>query len=472
MQGHIKGIDPKTICRQLLPELVVMATMLFAFSSRAEIIRGPYLSFVNDPDHSMVVSWGTDVPAIGAVAYGIDTTYSNVVMEEEPDTVHHVELAGLVGSTHYFYRVSCDSDTAVGDFWTAPGDSQDFVMVAYGDSRSNPVIHGMVVSLYMQYLPRLIVNSGDLAYHGEIWEFDAYLFAPAADAMAHSPFISCVGGHDADPWCTPPYFTFDHYRLLMAYPGNELYFSFDYGPIHFTVLNSEVAWQYGPETPQTQWLMADMAAMEQPYRIVMFHMPPYTSGSGNPNNMLIRQHWCPIFRQHHVQMVINGHQHFYQRCEPGDGIVYVITGGGGAGLYYPDYDSSYVVSAHRAHHFLWLQVQPDSITVTAIDTSDSVLDQFVIFPWSPVVPASIHDLVIQRDTTAAHLMWSAIQQDTLGNPIMVEEYRIYRDPVTPDFLPDSTNLVGITEDTCWTDTTVSLGTVHAFYRATAFTGDD
>jgi len=437
-------------------------------TSRAAINRGPYLSFVNDPNHCIVVSWGTGLPSAGIVQFGTGIPYSDVAVEATSDTLHHVELSGLTGNTHYYYRVICDLDTATGDFWTAPTPSQAFEIIAYGDSRSNPTVHRTVVDRYMQYPHRLILSTGDLAYHGELWEFDAYLFQPAATAMMTSPFISIVGGHDSDPWNTPPNFTFTNYQTLMELPGNELYFSFDYGPMHVIALNSEVAWQYGPQTPETQWIEADLTATNQPYRIAIFHMPPYTSGTGNPNNMGIRQYWCPIFRQHHVQMVLNGHQHFYQRCEPGDGIKYVITGGGGAGLYTPTFDSSYVVAAAQAYHFLWVEVNPDSIHVTAIDTANTVLDEFSILPWTPNVPAQVRFVTMQQaPSSSVQLTWNAVRQNTMGDPIVVDQYHIYRDPATPDFAPDLLHFLASTPDTTWTDISVPPDMIHAFYKVTA-----
>jgi hypothetical protein len=414
----------------------------------------------------MAVSWGTDTMATGLVEYGTDTLYQFQATTVDSDTIHHVELTGLQGDTHYYYRVISDGDTAVGYFMTAPHATDSFSIIAYGDSRTQYWMHNRIVHQFMEYTPRLVLNAGDLVRDGEYWEWDVQYFGPVSTAIFRTPFIACVGNHDADTSSIPPYFTFDLFRELMAFPGNELYFSFDYGPIHLTVLNSEVAWQYGPETEQTQWLMEDMASAEQPYRIAMFHKPPYTSG-GHDSNMLIREHWCPIFRSNHVQMVINGHNHFYQRCEPGDGVVYVITGGGGAvGLYTPTYDSSYVMSALRAHHFLRLDVSPDSIYVTAIDTSETEIDHFSVYPWMPTVPEMPGNVTVQCDSDRVRLAWEAVERDTAGNSITVDEYRIYCHNSTPYFLPDSICLAGVTPDTVWVDSTASAMN-RSFYRVTA-----
>ena len=457
----------KNIILRLVPGLITTFVLGITSSCQAVITRGPYLSFAGDPAHSMVVSWGTQSLQTGSVWYGTSIPYSFVVNETTADTIHHVQLTGLSINTHYFYKVISGSDSATGNFWTAPNPDDPIEIIGYGDSQWYPAVHSRIVQQFMQYSPRLILKAGDSVQKGIYGEWDYLFFKPAQNAIRRVPLISCAGNHDADSGCISPYFTYNLYQRLLEFPGNELYFGFDYGPVHFTILNSQTAWQYGPETPQTQWLTTDLAATQQPYRIVMFHQPPYTCGSGNPNNMLIRQYWCPILRTNHVQMVINGHQHFYQRCEPGDGIVYVITGGAGSGFYTPTFDSSYVRAAYPAYHFLRLQIRPDSIAVTAIDTSNTVLDWFTIFPWRPSVPEQIQNLNIQRDSGSIRLRWGAIRQDTSGFPLTVTQYRIYRNTLTPFFLPDSTSYMNATADTTFRDTSISPQTTHAFYQVTA-----
>jgi hypothetical protein len=414
----------------------------------------------------MVVSWGTQSIETGSVLFGTAIPYSNTIQETTPDTIHHVELTGLLINSHYFYKVVAGTDSASGDFWTAPNSSDSFEIVAYGDSHFYSTVHRRIAQRYMQYAPRLILHTGDRVNLGQYWEWNTFFFGPAEDAIIRTPMIACVGNHDAD-WGSPPNYAFNLYKRLMKYPGNELYFSFDYGPIHVIILDCISPSQYGTDTPQSSWFQDDLASTQQPYRIVVFHFPPYASGAGNSSSMSIRQNWCPIFRENHVQMVINGHQHFYERCEPGDGIVYVISGGGGGLLDTPTYDSSYVQDAHRAYHFLRLHVGPDSIEVTAIDTSNAILDRFSIFPWRPPIPEPIQDVTILQDSIGIRLSWGAVQQDTTGTPLVVEQYRIYRNTETSDFLPDSLNYLNATPDTTFRDTSILSQTGRAFYRVTA-----
>jgi hypothetical protein len=86
--------------------------------------------------------------------------------------------------------------------------------------------------------------------------------------------------------------------------GGEMYYSFDYGNIHFVSLNSELGpWIQGVNTPLTQWLEADLQAANQPWKIVYFHQPPHSKGS----------QLGQFLGNHHVW---HAHQHHADRRTP------------------------------------------------------------------------------------------------------------------------------------------------------------
>jgi len=110
-------------------------------------------------------------------------------------------------------------------------------------------------------------------------------------------------------------------------------FSFDYGPAHFTVLNSE----FGiPE--QREWLRRDLAATGQRWKIAFFHRGPYGSIY---DSEAVRTGWVPVFDEFGVDLVLSGHDHVYLRstlrnhakAEPGCGTVYVTAGSTGPKFY-------------------------------------------------------------------------------------------------------------------------------------------
>ncbi|MCK4321227.1 fibronectin type III domain-containing protein, partial [candidate division WOR-3 bacterium] len=100
---------------------------------------GPYLSWVNDPKTTMVVSWRTEDSGDFTVEYGFDTTYEFSVSDATVGTLHSFELTGLNPSTTYHYKVSSSSGEMSVDntFSTAIYQYEPFTFVAYGDTRTN-----------------------------------------------------------------------------------------------------------------------------------------------------------------------------------------------------------------------------------------------------------------------------------------------------------------------------------------------
>jgi hypothetical protein len=129
----------------------------------------------------------------------------------------------------------------------------------------------------------------------------------------------------------------------------------------------------------------------------MFHHPPFAAGpnENDPKSIMARERIVPILERHGVQLVFNGHEHSYQRTEPllrgyvvrpGEGIVYITTGGGGSVLY-PVYASPRVAAGASAYHYLKVENSGSRMLVRAIAADGSEIDRVVLAP-PPVLFAS------------------------------------------------------------------------------------
>jgi acid phosphatase len=91
--------------------------------------------------------------------------------------------------------------------------------------------------------------------------------------------------------------------------------------------------------------------------------------------------WVPILERHRAALVLNGHEHDYQRFTSGAGVTYLVTGGGGKALY-PILRSCSGVPARQAwavrHHFVAVEVRRGSLSLTAIAEDGSVLDHAIL----------------------------------------------------------------------------------------------
>jgi len=158
---------------------------------------------------------------------------------------------------------------------------------------------------------------------------------------------------------------------------NNLYWSFDYGPVHFTVID-----QYSPYTPgsaQYAWAVNDLATTTKPWKILVYHHPAWTAGT-HENNVTTQQVFDPLIKRYGVDLVYSGHNHNYARCQvndqveaAGDSIVprvpYITNGGGGAGLYNVDTSNTgafrHVVKARSEYEYLTFEVRGPALTMKA-----------------------------------------------------------------------------------------------------------
>ena len=234
---------------------------------------------------------------------------------------------------------------------TANDDEIPFNFIAYGDTRNDTMphavssLHDNMIDLYLAHNPELILHTGDLALLGGNWTQLLEFNASMADVWDSGvPFYSAPGNHETyiGGWVEDHSFTnytqYVHYEdVAAACGGTELYFSFDYGGVHFVILNTEDSWVgdvFQCSTEQITWLQTDLANVEDDtFLVVAFHRPAYSVREARPDRWAeartIRDEFHSLFLQHDVDLVLTGHDHHYYRTVR-DGIYYVVTGGGGA----------------------------------------------------------------------------------------------------------------------------------------------
>jgi uncharacterized protein (TIGR03437 family) len=140
------------------------------------------------------------------------------------------------------------------------------------------------------------------------------------------------------------------------------------------------------------WLEQDLQRpAARPWKIAYWHHAPYDAARGHdPEATIAREQIVPILELYGVQVVFNGHHHGYLRTKPalqgqavapGRGIVYVISGGGGAGLHdIPNPPHPLTEVARKAYHYLTADVDQGSLLIRAVDINGNILDSFSVAP--------------------------------------------------------------------------------------------
>lgn len=321
---------------------IFAALLLFAaFPAGAQtVFRGPYLNHVTAD--AVTVIWESPAPTTGVVRYGV-AALNQTASSNTPARHHEVRLTGLAAlaapGSELRYELEVDSTIYAGTFRTMPPAGTPFRFTVYGDNRSSPEQHQLVVDALLAEQPssHFVINTGDLVSNGED-EGDWDLFFPvAAPYLRNIPLYVAIGNHEVDG-------TWDVTRRLFELPtqvapasNNEGFYRVIYGNVELIVLNVEVDSLYTLDFlagDQEEWLTAVLAdrAPGVEHRFVFLHQGPYSSKVGRNGNFWLRQ-WLEDFDDADIDAIFSGHDHYAERGWAETGIWYVIHGGGGAPLY-------------------------------------------------------------------------------------------------------------------------------------------
>jgi len=382
----------------------VLAEASGAQGTAVTLVRGPYLQQVG-ADQAIVV-WATRESGAASVEYRLGSgpvAVSRATTTFRPSSStgitsyyqHEATLTGLNANSSYQYdlRVAGSDPTpgVVDHLRTAPAPGTGTIkFVAFGDSGNGSSAQGQIASRIDGESFDLAVHNGDVAYsYGTFAQFNAFFF-PYYDAwMRQKPIFPSIGNHDDRTSSAGPYRTFfvlPRDGASATYPNNaERFYSFDYGPVHFIALDTEAAFlNTARRQEQIAWLTEDLqSSQHRPWRVVFFHRPPYSSGLEHGSDLVVRQAFSTLFERYNVQLVLNGHEHSYERSVPWrestdttrQAVTYVITGAAGAGLY-PIGRSAWTAFSRSIHHYVRATVSTTDLTLTTVDVSGNVIDSF------------------------------------------------------------------------------------------------
>lgn len=155
--------------------------------------------------------------------------------------------------------------------------------------------------------------------------------------------------------------------------GKE-YYTFKKANARFFALNSNYM-----DKRQLEWLEAELAKSGSDWKICFFHHPPYSSGKQHGSNDELRRVVEPVFVKHGVNVVLTGHEHFYERIKPQKGIYYFISGAAGKlrtnGLKATQLTAK---SFDQDQHFMLFEIDGDQMHFQVITRSGKTVDSGVL----------------------------------------------------------------------------------------------
>ena len=277
---------------------------------------------------------------------------------------------------------------------TPPSDSM-LNIAAAGDWGCSSQAQSTVENI-AQKTPEVVLALGDLSYKDapDCW---LKLIGPIKSITKFS-----MGNHEEDegsPSSLPS-------SYLEKFGLGTSYYSFNYSNIHFLMLNSEIA--FNSNSPQYSFAKNDLAIASADaaikWIIVGFHTPVYTSPTKHSPNVPFRNTYHPLFDKYDVDLVLQAHNHNYQRSYPMTfneaksseplisssqkndykdpaGEIYIVIGTAGRSLYSLNGKASFNVDQFEEYGFLDLEISSGGKILNGkfyADKGGSIEDQFTI----------------------------------------------------------------------------------------------
>ncbi|MCW2873360.1 metallophosphoesterase family protein [Actinacidiphila oryziradicis] len=385
---------------------------------------GRHLAFGADPQTQIRVSWQVPLAVNKPfIRVGVKPWDLSRKIEAEVRPLHtaaltsalpavdqyylHAALDGLHPGTTYYYGVGhqgFDPATAaafatIGSFTTAPAHSDKFVFTAFGDQGVS--YHALANdSLILAQNPSFHLHAGDICYAdpaGSGQSTDTYdartwdqFLAQTESVASRVPWMVAVGNHDMEAWYSPNGYGGQDARWTLPGNGPDAAklpgtYSFSYGNVGVIALDAnDVSYEIPANIgisggTQTTWLDKRLGELRNKagidFIVVFFHHCAFSTTNQHASEGGVREAWVPLFEKHNVDLVINGHNHVYERTDAlkggavskkapigttvyseRDGIVYVTAGGAGRSLYsfpVPDSYEGHVADLDSVDTYHW-----------------------------------------------------------------------------------------------------------------------
>lgn len=173
----------------------------------------------------------------------------------------------------------------------------------------------MMIKCHDKFPYEFVLMLGDNLYGGSAPRDYAKKFEEPYKALLASgvKFYASLGNHD-----NPNERFYAPFNM-----GGQRYYSYKKGDVTFLALDSNYM-----DPAQLQWIEKQLSGGSG-WKICYFHHPLYSDGKFHGPDLDLRKSLEPLFVKYIVDVVFSGHEHFYERLTPQQGIPYFILGNSG-----------------------------------------------------------------------------------------------------------------------------------------------
>jgi acid phosphatase type 7 len=357
--------------------------------------------------------------------------------------LHYATATALTPGTTYTYRAGTENSWSEPmQFSTQPEQELPFKFLVFGDSQSgqpkNPEYGPWKQTINNAYAANkdaaFFMNVGDLVEIGQDYAHWKNWYAAAKDVIEKIPSMSVPGNHET--YDVPE----ENHSVLPIYFKKQLHlpmngpdalkgqvYSFEYGNAHFAVMDSQFDEEHSYVDHmlelQADWLDKDLTASKKAWNIVLFHKTPYYNKATRSNEQ-VKAILTPIIDKHHVDLVINGHDHGYSRTypiyqdtfvdNPAKGTIYLVAGRSG-NKYYTDLSAkvwdAFFHDPQAEPNYVTITVDQHVLNINAYTQSGELIDAYCVDKQKQIdTPQTI---LPERSNNTLLVVWGNLLQTPL-----------------------------------------------------------
>ena len=389
-------------------------------SAASRTIQFPRQIITADSSTSRTVMWQADggrqdaafvLTAPGGSLEPYAPEANTLLQDATTTTFYTVRLTGLTPGTHYEGTIRMADETVTLPIVTAASEVSAFEALLIDDSQCGetyePFAQLLEKALARNPRTSFLADIGDLTDNGQSsWHWDSFLAVLTGSRAKDMPFVPVMGNHE----CYGLDWQFALPRRYLAsfsvpdngsrnFPG--YYYSFDYGPAHFIVLNTQITelddLKPGLLQEELLWLKHDAESAKKSWKIVLMHKDviaydEYQPGTGHAGGISDVGHdFMKAFDALGIDLVLTGHMHTYRNRghiynEQPDrrGPVYLMFGPAGNERYTVPPDTTFdkvsldQSDPNRYRNYMTLTVTPAKLIATCFLEDGSTIDRVTL----------------------------------------------------------------------------------------------
>ncbi|MCH4167010.1 MAG: metallophosphoesterase family protein [Megasphaera sp.] len=430
-----KTLHKKTIAKILIPFVIIACAAAYAFVPGAKTVTQQSMRatkavaahyeltdtvdamnirqiITKDSTTTRTFMWQSQLEESDAVVeYRIKGTGEALAMPATNETftddntttyIHTAAIRDLQPGTDYEYRVGYGKKRSDWTpFRTAQG--HDFKALIFPDSQSSDYsVWAQTEQPAWQANPdaQFFINMGDLVDNGQDhYQWNAW-FDVVSSMISRIPAAPVMGNHetyDKDWKVRMP----EAYLHLFALPKitpetyQNQYYSFDYGDVHFIVLNTQMTemtqFQPNMQADEIDWFKKDIEQTTKKWKVIIMHKDPLQYAFNSRPEPRAEgfsaegKTWMPLFDQYGVDVVLSAHLHTYRNRghirdfqHDDAGPLYILTGVAG-NVRYPSLWKQhrldeYVAPQPETDNYMTMEAKENSLTFKAFLPSGEELD--------------------------------------------------------------------------------------------------